>query len=361
MSGDDGSARPDRQPQDIFVNVGADGTPDLSEFDQTVSDYADAYAEALASEDFRARTAASWGLVARGKESLSWVRAGLTSSNMDWVEDAGGVLSWIGATRADLRVLRPLLRSLPDGEARDVVAMVIDVIQGPEPGVQPPPPSQLLLDGEFDRFTEAIWYVNAPFDVVAQEMTAWLTDLGNRTFTPIHLDLPNALDQLEPWRPSGGKQLLVQTDSNWTAIFSQSGDGLESYEYVGGRLGVSRVRTAYSPHIVRDRAIINYGGCAFWYRAGDGTPRSLQASYQSRWDWDAYGEPLAFEDQDLYTAKKVADRFTLSTLNGYCLALGIRRNDPSFYLPNALLIEEHYPATPGLIGLTKSQWLSEYR
>lgn len=362
MSDVGGTGKVERLPQDVWVEGGVSSGVDLSGFTGTVNDHARAHASALGGGGFQDRVAACWGLIARGRDSLGWVRAGLASGQADWVQDAAGVLGWIGARQADVMALRPLLKSLPDGEAADVVAMVIDAVTGPEPGVEPPPSSQLLLNGAYDRFTQTIRFLEAPFDTVVEEAIAWLSGLGGRSFTPLRGTLPELLDELEPWAMPSWKAMIVRTDSDWTAVFDQTGEqGNYIHEVVGERLGVSRLDTSYSPHVVRNRQIINYGGCAFWYTAGDGAHRSLQASYQSRWDWDASGEPLPFEDQTLYTFKRIVDRLTLDTLNTYCRALGIRRNDPAYYRDEALLVEQDHSTWQPSRTLTAEEWAHLHR
>lgn len=55
---------------------------------------------------------------------------------------------------------------------------------------------------------------------------------------------------------------------------------------------------------------------------------------------DSLGDPQPFENLDSYTAKKIPDRFTLESLNEYCHAVGIERDNSGFYESVGLLIEE---------------------
>jgi hypothetical protein len=149
------------------------------------------------------------------------------------------------------------------------------------------------------------------------------------------------LQHLEPWAMPSWKQLLASTSADeWTAVFTQGSD-IRTANVVGARLDCLNIRTSHQPHIItRDGKIVSYGSTALWIHSGPRHIRSIQASYQSRWLWTLFGDPQPFENLDSYTAKKISDRFTLESLNGYCRALGIERDDAGFYGSEGLLIEE---------------------
>lgn len=89
--------------------------------------------------------------------------------------------------------------------------------------------------------------------------------------------------------------------------------------------------------------------------------RTIQASRQSsRWEWHESGEPLPFEDPTRYAAKRVRDRFDLEALNDYCAQLGIRRADPSFYGPHAILEELDASSWPSIRLLPGARWRAEH-
>jgi hypothetical protein len=70
---------------------------------------------------------------------------------------------------------------------------------------------------------------------------------------------------------------------------------------------------------------------------------SIRAIYAAndggRWTFGAHGEVQPFEKPESYTARRVKDRLTPEMLEEYCAALGVRYFDPSFYLPEGVLIE----------------------
>ncbi|MEA3215079.1 MAG: hypothetical protein QOJ19_1235 [Acidimicrobiia bacterium] len=63
----------------------------------------------------------------------------------------------------------------------------------------------------------------------------------------------------------------------------------------------------------------------------------------SRWQFNATGTEQAFEEVEAYRARRVRDRFTSAMLEHYCQALGIDVFEPSFYGPDAVLIESTVP------------------
>lgn len=139
---------------------------------------------------------------------------------------------------------------------------------------------------------------------------------------------------------------MVSTSADqWTAVFTQGSD-IGTANVVGARLDCLTIRTSHQPHITRDRKIISYGSTALWIQSGARHVRSIQASYQSRWEWTLFGDPQPFENLDSYKAKKIPDRFTLESLNEYCRALGIERDDSGFYGSEGLLIVEDTSSWP---------------
>lgn len=361
MSNDNGTGRVlDRLPQDVAAGPDAALKLELSDFSGSVDDYVRAHDRALAEGDHHARARSCWGLVARGTGSLTWVQHELTSQDDERIEDAAGVLGWIGTPTTLVDALRSLLDSLPDGQAADAVAGALHRAVGVEPSSVSTAASDELFDGSFAAFTETIWFVDAPYESVVDEVTAWTTELGHRTSTRLNMPLTSALEALEPWAMPSSKQLLVKTQSNWTAIFSQGGD-IGTHDVIGRRLRCRSLRTSYSPHIVRDGAAISFGNCAFWMRNADDSTRSIQSSFQSRWRWDLYGEPLEFEDASAYAAKRIPDRFPLARLNAYCRALGIRRHEPGFYLPRAFLVEQDTSGWRPPRTLSSQEWRASHR
>jgi hypothetical protein len=79
--------------------------------------------------------------------------------------------------------------------------------------------------------------------------------------------------------------------------------------------------------------------------------RSLAfANDSGRVVFEAFGEPLAFENLELYERPRKRDRFNFETLEAYLRELGISAFDETFYAHDqvACLVEKHGPQAPQL-------------
>ncbi len=84
--------------------------------------------------------------------------------------------------------------------------------------------------------------------------------------------------------------------------------------------------------------------------------RSISASYEGPWSFDANGEPpLEFEDLERYKAKKIRDRFTPEMLDEYLHHFGIHFFSPDFYEvpePSYLIYQEGGPCVADMKDYT---------
>jgi HEAT repeat protein len=106
------------------------GVPDLKRFKDSAEDYYQLHLEAVREGDFSKRVTASWGLIARGRESLPYLMLMLRSSNADSREDAGGALGWLGKESGG--VAGELLTALEDEtehQPRDSIVVTLGVLK----------------------------------------------------------------------------------------------------------------------------------------------------------------------------------------------------------------------------------------
>src|SRR5262249_42124956 len=133
------------------------------------------------------------------------------------------------------------------------------------------------LGGEGEPFTSIIYFIRARYERVLTDRAAWTRELGeNRETIALEGPLVRLLDALEPACIPGWKALYVATDADWTAVFGQGSD-LSYVSHYAKRLGTIVVRTSYSPHVVRDGVIKQYGDTAWWMT--DGSRADLAPSY----------------------------------------------------------------------------------
>lgn len=294
--------------------------------------------------------------MASGLASVDWIKGALIDPDDDVLADAGGILRWIGPPPEWLPEIRVLAEALPDGEPADALFELLTEIEGPGPSAPKSSDSESLYGGAYLPFTEPIWFINASFDRVSEATREWLDGLGGRTYKTLDEPLPTMLGRLEPWAMPSWKQLLVATSADeWTAVFSQGSD-IGTSNVIGSRLNCLNFRSSHQRHITRNKEIVSYGDTSLWIKSGADYLRAVQASFQSRWDWDISGEPLPFENLESYTAKKISDRFPLNLLNDYCRALGVDRNNVDFYTSTGLLIEGDNSGWGASRQMTGAEW-----
>src|ERR1700694_729365 len=361
-----------RLPIDVLAS-GADRAwrPDPLDFPSPVAEYERLHREALAHADFPSRARALWGLIAHGDEAIPWARDALSSRNTDLLEDALSVFGWLGVPADLVTHLTSLLDTLPDSELRSVIhsvlpESVIAAHDAADKAVDSPGTEGVPLDGAMDPFTEVIYFVRAPYEEVAAAMRqAW----GRHGRAHEHRGkLAALLTLLEPYAHLHFKALAVECQSGWSAIFDQGAD-LTYADRFPTALRTLGIRTAYSPQVRRQGRIIRHGDTAFWMTDGsrqDLGPlfrlRSIQASYQSGWDWHASGEVQPWEDTERYGRKRVGERFDLPLMNRYCQALGIRRGDADFYGPRGTLTVQDTRSWPNKPeGISSAEWRRQHQ
>ena len=358
-------------PIDLLVSGDSRGLPDLETFRESVEHYARQRSAAVASGSFADRAWACWGLVARGEESLAWCRPLLTGTNEIDIEDAVGVAGWVGVPAAWQGWIEDLVGGATS-EARDALVLLLPPttaarIAGDaatESGVR----SQgVPLDGAFEPFTSIIYFVHADYEKVVAQERSWRLGLRGSSetrWTEHRGHLAELVELLEPFAMPSWKSLLVETASDWTAVFSQGSD-LNYVAHFADLLDTTVVRTHWSPHVVRDGRVVRYGDTSVWMWEGSGgqrkQTRTLQATRQSsRWEWHDEGTPLPFEDVARYTERKVRDRFDVDALNDFCGHLGIHRAEGAFYGPRATLESLDPSGWANARTMTGAQWRADH-
>jgi hypothetical protein len=334
------------------------GVPDLTQLQAGVDEYVAMRGHA---GDHRTRALACWGLVAVWPVSRDAVSSLLQSSREEDIEDAAGILGRVGIPDDMLRTVVSLIESLPDSTARHCLVQSLP-LGHPRRAPEAMPAAESLdaladvpLQGEWEPYTGRIQFVEAGFDAVTNEFSAWmatpndpavlaLLGLPRQTTRPKHSmsrhsgSLAALLSRLDPyWWPS--KTLFVETQFGWTAVFSNGHDSYEA-SVLSGRMGKRGVVTDYAADLVINGEVRNYGNTLFELIDRGESVRTVQASRQSGgWDAVLLGTPLPFEEVQKYQARVKRERFDLGMLNRYCAALGINRSDGRTYGPRAFL---HY-------------------
>jgi HEAT repeat protein len=102
------------------------GVPDLRRFSRSAETYYRLHLDALREQNFQKRVEASWGLIARGSDSLPFLTLMLKSRAADSREDASGVLSWLG--KSSTGMISDLLSALEretEQQPRDGIVLAL--------------------------------------------------------------------------------------------------------------------------------------------------------------------------------------------------------------------------------------------
>ena len=275
------------------------------------------------------------------QESLAWIEQAIFASDDDLACDAAAALGRLGVPQDWTQRLEDFAATLPDNERRDALYMILPYPEGEE-SVPREQPGELLFDGRLSAFTKKITFIDRPLDEVMRGMNLGFSSISNQaTGKQLFGDLEDLLSYLEPEPTNSTKTLIVEAGNGWSASFHYGDSGNSAFDVAARYLQCRSLHTGYSPHLRHHGEILGYGSCSFWlydHARGEIGTRTLQASYQSRWDMHMSGTPQPFEEKERYQRKKVRERFDLEMLNRYCNALNIRRNDPTFYGPRAVLL-----------------------
>jgi len=75
-----------------------DDIPDLSQYTESAEYYSDAYAQALARQDYAGLVHAQWGLIARGSEAVPYALTLLNHDDYEARAAGASILGWVGET-----------------------------------------------------------------------------------------------------------------------------------------------------------------------------------------------------------------------------------------------------------------------
>jgi hypothetical protein len=210
---------------------------------------------------------------------------------------------------------------------------------------------RLLLDDSYAPIASEIGFLKYPaksiaeFHIAEANARPALAQHGQAlTLTHGKADLAGILDSLLPLTSVDSlRKVYVQTNSEWTAFFSNAhrGPDLESgMSYMARRLGCMGVRAGYIPNSLRgskDKGKGRYGACTFQLFAPHEVAihnnlRSVQTLNDGgRWCFTDLGEVQPYEEVEAYKAKRIRDRFTPEMLDRYLTALGIHAFDEQYY------------------------------
>jgi hypothetical protein len=221
-----------------------------------------------------------------------------------------------------------------------------------------------LLDNAYAPITFSFGFIQSPFDKFSEAFTSWQKEICSEfsvgiEFTHFSAPLIEALLRLEPLRTLADRYLLIETRSNWTAIFS---NGLRVNDVVSPVSYLSEVLKCQGLTVnsVPDRSrragkdgLQIYGAVTFTLYGSEKTDWLNRIRHVGVtkdvdcWEFAAQGEIQPYEKLERYQERKLVDRFTVEMLDSYCASLGIRLFDANFYGGQCLLALAKRAKNPG--------------
>lgn len=212
-----------------------------------------------------------------------------------------------------------------------------------------------LISNEFAPVTFRFGFVETSFPSLCDAFKDWHRTIdakfGVKTeFGAVDAPLETALQSLEPLTTPLDRYLLVETRSNWSAIFANGlrvNDVCSPVSYLPLVLNCRGLEVGYAPDQSKsDRKdlIRKWGHTLFALYGPSNTDwlnriRYLSVSNDvSGWSFSESGEVQPFEEPGRYKEKRVRERFTVEMLERYCRALGIELNQVNFYGPRGCAV-----------------------
>jgi hypothetical protein len=218
-----------------------------------------------------------------------------------------------------------------------------------------------LLNNERAPVTFGGGFIQARFPQCCEAYTSvWRQYKTEFETVSFEADLKEAMLRLEPLQMPQNRYLMTETQSNWTAIFSNSrlGSDVTSSIYclckALGCLGVTiQCSPSLTKRVEKKTSIVSYAATSFTLEGPHETEWLNEIRHVSArkdggpWKFFQRGEVQSFEQVYQYQNKHIRDRFTPEMLETYCAALGIFAFDETFYGRKSFLLHQltKFPST----------------
>jgi len=228
-----------------------------------------------------------------------------------------------------------------------------------------------LLNNERAPVTFGGGFIEIPFSEYCSAFTSWWKQLGTdvETFS-FEADLKEAMLRLEPLQNPQNRYLITETQSRWTAIFSNSRGGSDvtsAVSHLCKVLGCHGVTIQCSPSLTKREenktSIVSYAATSFTLEGPHETEWLNPIRHVSvrkdggSWKFFQRGAAQPFERVEHYENKHIRDRFTPEMLESYCAALGILAFDATFYGRKSFLLHQltEFPSTSPKMTFQEAQ------
>jgi len=205
-----------------------------------------------------------------------------------------------------------------------------------------------FIKNEFAPVTFRFGFVEASFASLCDAFEQWHKEINAKfavktEFSNIVAPLETALLSLQPLTTPLDGYLLVETKSNWTAIFANGlrvNDVFSPVSYLPLRLNCRGLEVGYAPDrskSVRKDLLRVWGHALFALYGPSNTDwlnriRHLSVSNDvSGWSFSESGDVQPYEEVEAYKKRQIQERLTFEMLERYCRALGVEANRLDFY------------------------------
>lgn len=205
-----------------------------------------------------------------------------------------------------------------------------------------------FIKNEFAPVTFRFGFVETPFASLCDAFEQWRKEIDAKfavktEFRNIVAPLETALLSLQPLTTPLDRYLLVETKSNWTAIFANGlrvNDVNSPVSYLPLRLNCRGLEVGYAPDRSKSnrKDLIRVWGHALFALYGPSNTdwlnriRYLSVSNDvSGWSFSESGDVQTYEEVEAYKKRQIPERLTLQMVERYCSALGVEANQLDFY------------------------------
>lgn len=194
-------------------------------------------------------------------------------------------------------------------------------------------------------------FLRAGLAQTREAIHSWLLSINSQcAIADLDVPLDQALGQMQPLTHPPSKDLLVATQSDWTACFNNGANGpdlLSLMTVLAGRLKCCGVlircvtdKRMYSEHDQQDHC--THIGFEVFKPSTEplvGPIRRVSVfQYYGKWMFTQSGDPLPGEDLTQYKANSIRRRLTLDSIDAFCQTLGLSPLTPEFYLARSCLV-----------------------
>lgn len=197
----------------------------------------------------------------------------------------------------------------------------------------------------FPKLNGSVGFVQAGLHETSRLLAGWRRTHAWFVSQPDKLDirtvngsLHDGMAGLLPLRTPRTRELLwACSNEDWTAYFD-NGTSSDALTAIGGLCAQTRLKGV----VLTLGASVDPSrkGVQMVLYEGAQTVRYVVLTWEGRWKFMTYGQPLPFEDVDRYATRAKKDRFTEEMLRSYSESLGIRAWNDDFYSDNGVLLSD---------------------